>query len=316
MLGYRNDEVFNLTDEELLAVRAELISVKPKIRKFWSSAGELVNLYATGEVWASNTWGGYQIALLAEAGMEKQAREARATVGLEARADSRPNLLSGGQKQRVALARALTLRPKVLLLDEPLSALDAKLREEMQIELKRLHQRIGIAFVFVTHSQREALVMSDRVVLMNQGTIVQQGSPEALFSKPETLFSADFIGDRNFLSGDLTSRSDEQGTARIEGVDVAVGWVDPKLATGDAATIMIDPETLRLSSDCGLKARVIDHQFLGQTRRLMMETKGGQPLNMDCPIEDSAPLPKVDEWVSLTSIGKKARAFAPEGAKQ
>ena len=259
---------------------------------------------------------GLQYAGISKSDMEKQAREALATVGLEARADDRPNLLSGGQKQRVALARALALRPKVLLLDEPLSALDAKLREEMQIELKRLHQRIGIAFVFVTHSQREALVMSDRVVLMNQGNIIQEGSPEALYSEPETLFSADFIGDRNFMSGVLSARSDTQATATVEGLEIAVSWADPKLKNGDAATIMIDPEALRLSSDDGIKAQVNDHQFLGQTRRLMMETKGGQTLNMDCPIGDTTPLPKVDEWVTLTCATDKVRAFAPEMANQ
>src|SRR5580692_2045904 len=126
-------------------------------------------------------------------------------VGLEAR---KPGELSGGQRQRVALARALVLRPKVLLLDEPLGALDLKLRKEMQIELKRIQDQVGITFIYVTHDQGEALSMSDRVAVMSNGAIEQLDEPRAIYDRPLTPFVADFIGDMNFLSGEVAEAAD------------------------------------------------------------------------------------------------------------
>lgn len=246
--------------------------------------------------------------------IEKKAVEALGIVGLGNRAHDRPNMLSGGQKQRVALARALALRPKVLLLDEPLSALDAKLREEMQVELKRLHQRIGIAFVFVTHSQREAMVMSDRVVLMNHGRIVQEGSPEDIYSGPESLFCANFIGERSFLTGEITARNDNSvgGRARIGDVDLDIDWIEPALRAGDKTKIMFDSNALGLAADTGLRARVLDHQFLGRHRRLLLEMANGEQLNIDIDLDGSI-LPAVDEVVNLTRVGGAIRAFQMQG---
>ncbi len=122
-------------------------------------------------------------------------------VGLADLGGRMPGQLSGGQRQRVAMARALVRRPKVLLLDEPLSALDVKLRHSMQVELKHLHQKIGITFVMVTHDQEEALVLSDRVIVMHAGLIVQQGTPQSLYDRPASPYVADFIGSANLLRG-------------------------------------------------------------------------------------------------------------------
>src|SRR3954468_19227498 len=132
-----------------------------------------------------------------------KATEALALVHLEGREQARPNQLSGGQQQRVALARALVLEPKVLLLDEPLGALDQKLRKAMQIELKRLQRDVGITFVFVTHDQEEAMAMADRIGVMNDGRIEQLGVPSELYDEPATPFVADFIGDMSVLTGTL-----------------------------------------------------------------------------------------------------------------
>jgi len=257
---------------------------------------------------------GMKYAGLSKSEIEEKAIVALETVGLGNRAQDRPNMLSGGQKQRVALARALALQPKVLLLDEPLSALDAKLREEMQIELKRLHQRIGIAFVFVTHSQREAMVMSDRVVLMNQGQIFQEGSPESLYAAPENLFCANFIGDRSFLTTNITALDEAAGTgrAKFNDLDIDIGWVEPGLAVGDAAKVMIDPKSMRITSGYGLPAKVLDHQFLGDTRRVLFETEAGETLNIDIGL-DVANLPSVDEVVSLETTNGSIRAFRVAG---
>jgi spermidine/putrescine ABC transporter ATP-binding subunit len=132
-----------------------------------------------------------------------RARTVLELVQLTGREDNRPSMLSGGQQQRVALARALVMDPRVLLLDEPLGALDLKLRKEMQIELKRIQQEVGITFIYVTHDQEEALSMSDRVAVMSEGLIEQLDEPRAIYDRPLTAFVADFIGDMNFLEGEV-----------------------------------------------------------------------------------------------------------------
>jgi spermidine/putrescine ABC transporter ATP-binding subunit len=138
----------------------------------------------------------------------KQAREALELVQLTGRDKHRPTMLSGGQQQRVALARALVMNPRVLLLDEPLGALDLKLRKEMQIELKRIQDQVGITFIYVTHDQEEALSMSDRVAVMSNGVIEQLDEPRAIYDHPLTPFVADFIGDMNFLTGEVVEAAD------------------------------------------------------------------------------------------------------------
>ena len=137
-----------------------------------------------------------------------KAREALELVQLTGRDKHRPGMLSGGQQQRVALARALVMNPRVLLLDEPLGALDLKLRKEMQIELKRIQEQVGITFVYVTHDQEEALSMSDRVAVMSNGRIEQLDEPRVIYDNPLTPFVADFIGDMNFLDGQVVEAAD------------------------------------------------------------------------------------------------------------
>ena len=301
------------TSGEILFEGRDVAHVPPYKRDFVHTVFQDYALFPHMTV-GENVGFGMKYVGLSKSEIEEKAVAALETVGLGNRAQDRPNMLSGGQKQRVALARALALQPKVLLLDEPLSALDAKLREEMQIELKRLHQKIGIAFVFVTHSQREAMVMSDRVVLMNQGRIVQEGSPESLYAAPENLFCADFIGDRSFLRSDITALDAAAGTGRanVSGLDCKLDWIEPGLAVGDPAQIMIDPTTLRITSGKGLRAKVLDHQFLGDSRRVLFETQSGETLNIDVGL-DVANLPAVDEVVSLETANGSIRAFRAAG---
>ena len=137
-----------------------------------------------------------------------RAREVLELVRMTGRETDRPAMLSGGQQQRVALARALVMNPRVLLLDEPLGALDLKLRKEMQIELKRIQDQVGITFIYVTHDQEEALSMSDRVAVMSNGVIEQLDEPLAIYDRPLTPFVADFIGDMNFLAGEVAEAAD------------------------------------------------------------------------------------------------------------
>jgi spermidine/putrescine transport system ATP-binding protein len=196
--------------------------------------------------------------------------------GLELR---KPNELSGGQQQRVALARALVLEPKVLLLDEPLAALDFKLRKQMQYELKKLQRRLGISFVFVTHDQEEALTMSDRVVVMNVGHIEQIGYPQEIYERPRTEFVAGFIGDSNILEG--TVESSAQDLSRITISDVTFSVQGNGVTAGDQVRVMIRPEKIRLSANGAkgsLQGRIDSAMYLGEATQWKITLDGGQTL--------------------------------------
>jgi spermidine/putrescine transport system ATP-binding protein len=164
----------------------------------------------------------------------------------------RPSQLSGGQQQRVALARALVNRPTVLLLDEPLSALDLKLRREMQSELKTLQRAVGITFIYVTHDQEEAITLSDRIAVMNGGRIEQEGSPDEIYNRPLTRFVADFIGLTNFIAGtvhaaDWSESGEGSIVVRTPIGDIACGGRQARVAPGDSVTLTLRPEKIQLS---------------------------------------------------------------------
>ena len=175
-------------------------------------------------------------------------------------ADRKPRQMSGGQQQRVAVARALVNRPSVLLLDEPLGALDRKLREEMQIELKLLQSQLGITFVFVTHDQEEAMGMSDRIAIMLEGHIEQLADPESVYERPDSAFVAGFIGRNNFWQGISTGH----GVQAIDGTIFASSTPEERVAKGDQALAAVRPESIQLSAeDPGLTANVIHGSVAG-----------------------------------------------------
>ena len=166
-------------------------------------------------------------------------------IGLENRA---PNQLSGGQQQRVALARALVMEPKVLLMDEPLSNLDAKLREQMRTEIRRIQQRLGITSVYVTHDQVEAMTLSDRIVVMNLGKIEQIGSPTEIYRRPQTRFVADFIGQANFVEGTVRVHDGDNLVIDALGTTLKGPVPDGALEPGDLATLVVRPEMVEIDS--------------------------------------------------------------------
>ena len=171
-------------------------------------------------------------------------------VGLSGREKRRPKELSGGQQQRVALARALVNRPSALLLDEPLGALDLKLRQAMQVELKRIQREVGITFVYVTHDQGEALTMSDRIAVMNEGRIEHLGSPRDIYEYPATKFVAGFIGTSNLLSGTATRVDSQQAVVEIgpdERLVVPIRAGGPAISTGSMVELTVRPEKIALS---------------------------------------------------------------------
>jgi spermidine/putrescine transport system ATP-binding protein len=175
--------------------------------------------------------------------------------------------MSGGQQQRVALARALVNRPKLLLLDEPMAALDRKLRRDMQIELQTLQRSLGITFVLVTHDQEEALSMSDRIVVMRAGRIVQVGTPADLYDRPDSHYVADFVGKSNVLRGRVDSAADGGAVLALPGGRRVAGRVTRALASGDAAVASLRPERIRLTRNAGdgaLPVTVVNRIFLGE----------------------------------------------------
>ncbi len=194
----------------------------------------------------ANVGFGLRMKGVAKGSRETRARDMLAIVGLAQSFDKKPHQLSGGQRQRVALARALVVEPAVLLLDEPLGALDLKLRRQMQDELKAIQKQVGTAFVHVTHDQEEAMALADHCVVMNQGRIEDEGTPERVYAQPATRFSATFMGESTLISGEVTSV-----TGNAISINTAFGTL-PIIATaeeGAKVTLAIRPEHLRLIRD-------------------------------------------------------------------
>ncbi|PTE07939.1 ABC transporter ATP-binding protein [Mesorhizobium helmanticense] len=201
-------------------------------------------------------------------------------VGLDNLAERKPRELSGGQQQRVAIARALAFGPRILLLDEPLSALDRMLRETMQKELKRLHRETGVTFVYVTHDQEEAIAMSDRIAVFNHGRIVEIGPPRDLYKKPSTRFVAGFLGENNFLTG---HRADDDETA-VEAFGTRFGFplAKGRERPGDSLTVWVRPEDIRVGQatgdEIGFRATVVENSFVGALERILLRTATGEEI--------------------------------------
>ena len=199
--------------------------------------------------------------------------------------------MSGGQKQRVALARALIKRPKVLLLDEPLGALDKKLREEMQIELRMLQQQGGITFVFVTHDQEEALTLSDRVAVMDEGKILQMDSPRQIYERPSSRKVADFIGQMNLLEGVVQSVG-KRVTVRTSALgEVSVSENDQAVDVGDSVTLAVRPENLRLRTDSepgAVRVTLAASAFWGHTTYYRVTAADSETDSLDVAQQDYA----------------------------
>lgn len=221
-------------------------------------------------------------------GIPKSERESRVEaalerVGLSGFGLRKPNQLSGGQQQRVALARAIINQPKLLLLDEPLSALDRNLRQSMQIELKNLQHDLGICFLFVTHDQEEALTMSDQVIVLNQGKIEQTGPPETLYHKPATRFVAEFIGDGALFSGTIRNSAENPVLVTEDGLEVPVGT---GAKVGDTATVIIRPQQLTIADEhsditmAGVDGVMEQSFFQGSTHKFVYKLADGSSISV------------------------------------
>ncbi len=220
--------------------------------------------------------------------IRRRVGEALSLVELEGRERRRPRQLSGGQQQRVALARALVNRPRALLLDEPLGALDLKLRRAMQLELKRIQREVGITFVYVTHDQEEALTMSDRLAVMNGGRIEQLGAPRDLYERPATRFVADFLGTSNILSGRLERDGESWGLGGLgPGERVLIDRADG-LVAGQEVEVVVRPEKMALADAASepparhsaLRCKVEEIVYLGTSTSYSVVTDGGATVSV------------------------------------
>jgi putative spermidine/putrescine transport system ATP-binding protein len=243
---------------------------------------------------------------------ERRAEQALATVRLEGLADRRPDQLSGGQRQRVALARALVFEPPLVLMDEPLGALDKQLREHMQVELKDLHRRLGTTFVYVTHDQGEALTLSDRVAVFAGGALQQVDTPEALYERPANRFVAGFVGDTVALAGTLEidgaiARVALPGGARLEGVNVQAA------APGTPVLACIRPEragVLHAAATAAntLAATALDAIYFGDHVRLRCALPAQEPVTVRVPLS-ALPVPAPGTAVALELPARHLRLY-------
>ncbi|WP_345797338.1 ABC transporter ATP-binding protein [Castellaniella sp. MT123] len=250
----------------------------------------------------------------AKSEIEDRVQAALKLVRLEGFSDRMPAFMSGGQQQRVALARALVYNPPLLLMDEPLSALDKKLREEIQLEIRRIHQETGVTILYVTHDQEEALRLSDRISVFNQGQIEQIGTGQELYAEPATRFVAGFVGDSNFLDAKVLSVEAHRAKLSVcEGIVIDDVPVQGQAGGSGTAALLLRPERLSLSldrRDCSLPVVIRDLTFLGNTVEVSTETDQGQGLFVRLPFGHSV-IPELARgnrvWAHFDS--KAAHAF-------
>jgi iron(III) transport system ATP-binding protein len=235
---------------------------------------------------------------LARAEMEARVAAVLRAVRLETLAERLPADLSGGQQQRVAIARALAMEPRTLLMDEPLSNLDAGLREEMRFELRRLHEAHGVTTLYVTHDQAEAMATADLIAVMNQGRIAQLGTAEALYAAPENAFVARFLGGTNLIAGR------HLGGHVVDCGGFKLACAGGEAGEGGAAVVAIRPHAIRLATGAGenvIAARVLRATFLGPVRDLAVEAEGGVALRVTVPADVALPADG-ELWLSLPAL--------------
>ena len=308
---------FDKPDEGDIHIRGQRMNDVPPNRRPVNMVFQHLALFPTMSV-GDNI--GYGLKRRKVSVTERRKRIARVLeqVGLPELENRDPKELSGGQRQRVALARCLVLEPTLLLLDEPLGALDLKLREQMKIELKHLQKQFGTTFVYITHDQSEAMVMSDQVAVMRDGRFDQVAPPEQLYREPATPFVAGFVGDNNRLGGELVTIRDKLAEIRLDDGSLVQGRLASEgLKTGQRAELFIRPESLVFpgntpgSGFSAMQAKVRTTLFDGANSRVEAET-GGQPVYARLPQDGSAPKLSADSTIQLAWDPALARVFGAE----
>jgi putative spermidine/putrescine transport system ATP-binding protein len=259
---------------------------------------------------------------IGRADMDKRVERALETVQLAGFGGRRPAQLSGGQQQRVAVARALVFEPKLVLMDEPLGALDKQLREQMQLEIRRLHQRLGVTMVYVTHDQHEALTMSDRIAVFHRGRIQQLDTPESIYERPANAFVARFIGENNRFEGVVEAVVDGRCTVRVAGDACIEGTLAHPLAAGSRVTVSLRPERVQIAGaghtidkapGRHLRGTLREIIYLGDHVRARVVLPGNDDFTVKRPIDEAHRLPAVGGAVDLAWLPEHCRTFAQDG---
>jgi putative spermidine/putrescine transport system ATP-binding protein len=229
---------------------------------------------------------------MARAEIDTRVKDALALVSLEGLGERYPRQLSGGQQQRVALARALVFNPDILLMDEPLGALDKNLRASIQLEIKRLHRRLGVTIVYVTHDQEEALYLSDRIVVLERGRVAQEGTPEDVYERPATRFVATFLGDCNLVPGRCTEASGDSAGVALAPGQISVKRRGERTRVGDSVLVGFRPERVVLATREGpdtFAAKIEEAIYLGAVRKLVLRAGATQVLALIDPARRDLP---------------------------
>lgn len=256
---------------------------------------------------------GLQMKGVPKADIGPRVKEALDMVRLPGYENRKPKQMSGGQQQRVALARALVNRPEVLLLDEPLGALDLKLRKEMQLELKTLQREVGITFIYVTHDQEEALTMSDRIAVMNKGVALQVGNSADIYERPNSRFVADFIGETSFMRGTIQSQQARAITVMLDGGLTVSAMSDSTFSNGLAVSVAVRPEKMHLNSkltlDNQLPGHVVSVVYIGTDTHYAVNLTNGQSIRIreQNNMPDSRPLAHEGDAVTISFAAEAAR---------
>lgn len=244
---------------------------------------------------------GLRVKKVSKSDIQDRVMQALKLVQLESYASRKPDQLSGGQKQRIAIARALVNNPKVLLLDEPLGALDQKLRKQMQVELKHLQKQLGITFIFVTHDQEEALTMSDRIAVMNKGNLDQVGTPSEIYDHPATTFVAEFIGETNLLPGKVQAVNQGQLSLVCDGLSLVAASDKQRFSQGEEINLAIRPERVTLHKSAPqdgsvfASARFVERIYIGGLTKTIMTLPSGKEFVAQEKTDQLLPLSEGDE---------------------
>ncbi len=270
---------FELPSTGRIRIGSEDVTMLPPNKRDTATVFQSYGLFPHMNV-AANVAYGLKLRKLPKAEIDRKVAETLALVGLSELGDRAPGRLSGGQQQRVALARSLIVEPSVLLLDEPLSNLDALLREQMRVEIRRIQKSLGITAVYVTHDRVEAMSLSDRVIVMKDGEIKQIGSPSDIYEDPDTKFVAGFVGKVSFFPVEIVGGAAGAWDCRWEGKPVSIARSAPGIAIGSKAVLMARPESLRIgeSGSGFIEGHVRMNVYLGNSVESFIETRYGEVL--------------------------------------